>query len=276
MPYADIEARRRVQRESQRRRRERLNAERLSNCPPAPSPVDSLAEFLETLTVSQGPAAGEPFRLLPWERDFLAGAFADDVDTAALTLGRGNGKSALVAGLAAAAVVGPLAQPRGEVVAVASSFAQAKIVYRFARDYLRPWTDAAPERYRVLDSQSAALIEDRETGASLRCIGSDPKRAHGLGPRLILADEPAQWPVNFAEPMYAALATSRGKVEDSRLIALGTRPANGGSWFARLLEGGPHVFAQVHAAPPDAAIGAPETWERATLRSPTFRRSGRP
>ena len=270
MPYADIEARRRVQRESHRRRRERLKAARLASCPPAPSPVETLAAFLETLTVSQGPAAGEPFMLLPWEARFLRGAFAPDVDSAALTLGRGNGKSALVAGLAAAAVVGPLAQPRGEVVAVASSFAQAKIVYRFARDYLRPWTDAAPERYRVLDSQSAALIEDRETGASLRCIGSDPKREHGLGPRLILADEPAQWPVNFAEPMYAALATSRGKVEDSRLIALGTRPADAGHWFSRLLEGGPGVYAQVHAASAEAPPFAAETIEAANPSLPYF------
>ena len=270
MPYADIEARRRVQRESQRRRRERLKAERLASCPPAPSPVETLAAFLETLTVSQGPAAGEPFMLLPWERDFVAGAFAPDVDTAALTLGRGNGKSALCAAIAAAAVVGPLATRRGACIAVASSFAQARIIFDHARDYLRPWTDAAPERYRVLDSQSAALIEDRETGALLRCIGSDPKRAHGLAPRLILADEPSQWPVNFSEPMYSALSTSRGKIPDSRLIALGTRPASGASWFAGLLEGGPGVYAQVHAADAQAPPFEPSTWETANPSLPYF------
>ena len=32
------------------------------------------------------------------------------------------------------------------------------------------------------------------TGARVRCIGSDPRRAHGLAPVLVLADEPAQWP----------------------------------------------------------------------------------
>ena len=263
MPYRDILKRREAVSKSKRKRRERERLERLASRPPAPSPVDTLAAFLETLTVSQGPNAGANLKLLAWQRRFIAGAFADGIDTAALTVARGNGKSALCAGLAAAAVVGPLAVRRGACLVVASSFAQARIIFEYARDFMAPWVDANPERYRVNDSQSAALIEDRETGALVRCIGSDSRRAHGGGPRLMLADEPAQWPPNFAEAMYAALATSRGKIEDARLIALGTRPASGASWFARLLEGGPHVYAQVHAAPPDAPPFAPETWETA-------------
>ena len=207
--------------------------------------------------------------MLPWERDFLAGAFAAGVDTAGLSIGRGNGKSALVAAIAAAAVAGPLAVRRGECIAVASSFLQAKIIFRFTLDFLAPWIEAEPTRWRVLDSQSAARIEDRETGAALRCIGSHPHRAHGLLPSLVLADEPAQWGAS-GEAMYSALATSLGKLADARLIALGTRPAGGGSWFARLLEGGPHVYAQVHAAAPDAPIDDAETWETANPSLPYF------
>ena len=262
MPFADIEKRRKASRDANRRRRARERDERAAKLPAAPSPVDSLAAFIETLTVSQGERAGANFELLAWERRFLAGAFGPDVDSAGLSVARGNGKSALVAGLAAAAVVGPLAVRRGECIAVASSFLQAKIVYRFALDYLAPWLAAEPERYRVLDSQSAALIEDRETGAVLRCIGSDPRRAHGLAPRLVLCDEPAQWGPSGAA-MFAALSTSLGKIEGARLVALGTRPANAAHWFARLLEGGPGVYAQCHAAPPDAPIGDAETWQRA-------------
>jgi len=267
MPYADIEKRRKASRDANRRRRA---YERAAKRTAPPSHVDSLADFIETLVVGQGERSGERFQLLPWERRFLAGAFAEDVDSAGLSVARGNGKSALVGAIAAAAVVGPLAVRRGECIAVASSFAQARIIFDHARDYLRPWTDAEPDRWRVLDSQSAARVEDRETGAVLRCIGSDPKRAHGLAPRLILADEPSQWPVNFSEAMYAALSTSRGKIPDARLIALGTRPAGGGSWFSRLLEGGSGVYAQVHAAPADAALDDVSAWERANPSAPHF------
>ena len=270
MPYASIEKRRTASKDSNRRRRESERAKRAAKLPAPPSPVDSLADFLETLTVSQGAEAGANLKLLPWERRFIAGAFADGVDTSALSVARGNGKSALVAGLAAAAVVGPLAVRRGACLVVASSFAQARIIFDFALAYMAPWIDANPERYRVNDSQSAALVEDRQTGALVRCIGSDSRRAHGGAPALILADEPAQWPPNFSESMYSALATSRGKIEDARFIALGTRPAGGAGWFARLLEGGPGVYAQVHAAPPEAPPFEPSTWETANPSLPYF------
>lgn len=270
MPYRSKEAAREASKRRMAAMRARRRAQAAEARPRAPRAVADLAAFIETLTVGQGDRTGARFELLPWERDFLAGAFAPDVDSAALTLGRGNGKSALVGAVAAAAVAGPLAVPRAEVVCVASSFAQARIIYEHARDYLRPWTAAEPDRWRVLDSQSAARIEDRETGAALRCIGSDPKRAHGLAPRLILADEPAQWPVNFSEKMHAALATSRGKISAARLIALGTRPAGGSGWFARLLEGGPGVYTQLHAAEPDADPFEPSTWEAANPSLPYF------
>ena len=82
----------------------------------------------------------------------------------------------------------------------------------------------------------------------MRCIGSDPRRAHGLRPALVLADEPAQWEHTKSDAMLAALRTGLGKVPGSRLIALGTRPADPNHWFAKLLDGGA-AYAQTHAVP---------------------------
>ena len=95
------------------------------------------------------------------------------------------------------------------------------------------------DRYRVWQTGQLARIEDRETGAMIRCLGSDPRRAHGLAPSLILADEPAQWPRSSGERMVAALMTALGKIQDARLIALGTRPAGTDHWFAKALAGAP-------------------------------------
>ena len=85
-----------------------------------------IENWLERLTVTQGPRAGERFELLPWQRRFLRGAFRSGVQRSAVTCGRGNGKSGLVAALATLYLGGPLAQPRGEVVVLASSFGQAR------------------------------------------------------------------------------------------------------------------------------------------------------
>ena len=57
-----------------------------------------IQRYIEGLTLSQGRYAGQPFKLLPWEKRFLRGAFKPGVMDAALSLGRGCGKTTFVAG----------------------------------------------------------------------------------------------------------------------------------------------------------------------------------
>ena len=192
--------------------------------------MTDLHRYLSGLTVTQGRRAGDPLKVLPWQRDFIAGAFAEGVQSAALSVARGNGKTALLSGIAAATLDGPLAVPRGETVIVASSFSQARIAFDHVRAFMADQLKDR-HRWRIQDTAQQASIEDRETGARVKVIGSDPKRAHGLAPVLVLADEPAQWPTSTGERMVAALRTSAGKQPHFRFVALGTRrrPAITGS-----------------------------------------------
>ena len=91
--------------------------------------VQNLIDYLSDLTVSQGRLAGQPFEVLPWQKRFVMGAFRPGVQSAALSVARGNGKTALLSGIAAATLDGPLAISRGETVIVASSFEQARIAF---------------------------------------------------------------------------------------------------------------------------------------------------
>ena len=220
-----------------------------------------LERYLSTLTVTQGRAAGDPLTVLPWQRRFIAGAFADGVQSAALSVARGNGKSTILSGIAAATLDGPLAVPRGETVIVASSFSQARICFDHIRAFMAGRL-ADRTRWRIQDTAQQASIEDRETGARVKVIGSDPKRAHGLAPVLVLADEPAQWPASTGERMVAALRTSAGKQPHFRFVALGTRPASGDHWFAKMLAGGSD-YAQSHAAEADDPKFRVATWRKA-------------
>ena len=83
----------------------------------------ALVGWLGKLTLSGGDLDGQKFEVWPWERKFILGTFGQS-GNAALSLGRGNGKSAFVAALAAAVVCPgtPLHGVRREVVCVASSF----------------------------------------------------------------------------------------------------------------------------------------------------------
>ena len=199
--------------------------------------ADGLIDFIETLIVPNGRHQGERMTVLPFQRRFVRGAFGQK-DDSALTVARGAGKTTLNAAILTAALVGPLAQEQAESVLVASSFEQSLIGFRLILSFMRPWFDAEPHRFRIQDSVNRASIVDRHTGASVRVLGSDPKRLHGLQANLLLLDEVAQWPSNQIDSMIAALETSRGKIEGSRLIWIGTRPASETHPFAKALNGG--------------------------------------
>ena len=222
-----------------------------------------LIDFVGRLRLVGGDHDGAEFEVLRWQRQFLHGVFRQPGD-AALSVGRGNGKSCLVAGLACCVVdpAGPLHGNRREVVVVASSFTQSKIIFEDVVAFLGARHDLGDrELWRRQDSQNIATLEFRPTGARIRCLGSDPRRAHGIRPALALLDEPAQWPPTTSARMLAAVRTSLGKVPASRLVALGTRPASEGHWFARLLESAP--YSQCHAARPGDPPFQRRTWKRA-------------
>ena len=185
-------------------------------------------------------------RPLPWQARFLRGLSRPGVTTAALSVARSNGKSWLAAKLARDYLLGR--RRDSEAVVVASSYTQAKIIFRYTLAMVREAghdpTDRRAWWYR--DSVTTALLRSRETGQAVRALGCDPKRAHGRVFGLALMDEPAQWPRGSRDAMLAAIDTGAGKVVGSRIVALGTRPA-GDHWFADWLAGGAD-FVQCHAA----------------------------
>ena len=225
------------------------------------SHIRILRAYLEGLSLDDG----SPLKLLGWERRFIRGAFSTKGDSA-LSVARGNGKTALVAALACAVVDpdGPLHAWRAEVVCAASSFAQGKIIFEDLVCYLERLDHDLSDRklWRRQDSQNVATLEHRPTGARVRCIGSDPKRAHGLRPTLALLDEPAQWEAAKRDAMIAAIRTGLGKRPGSRLIALGTRPADEGHWFSKMLDGAA-AYAQTHAAGIEDPPFQVKTWRKA-------------
>ena len=228
-----------------------------------------LAAYIETLTISQGRHAGQPFQLLPWERRYIRGAFKPGVMDAALSLARGGGKTTFTAAIAAATVDvgGPLVQPRASNVVVASSFLQAKIAFDHVLAFMQPtlakYGRGPKGRFRVNDTVNSAMIRDTITGASLKCIGSDAQRMMGNAPALVLADELAFWPAGNVDSMISALETSRGKIPDSRVLYLGTRAASGTHPFEKMLLPGGCDYRQVHAADPSDNPFSIVTWRKA-------------
>ena len=192
--------------------------------------------------------------LLGFQKRWIRAAFAPEVQIAALSIPRGNGKTALAGQLAALAIRpgSPTFEPGVAVLAVSASLEQSRELLTFARSALQDCEDD----YRWLDSGQRLAVTHKATKTKLRILSSSGKRAMGLANfSTIFADEPGSWTAREGALMFDALRQSLGKREGQRLIMIGTRsPAEPGSWWPALLDGGsgPGTHVEVLAAPDDA------------------------
>ena len=226
--------------------------------------ASQIIDYISSLRLSGGDHDGKLFEVLGWEKRFIRGAFRQPGD-AALTVGRGCGKTGLVAGLATAVVdpSGPLHRRRREVVCVASSFDQSRVIFEDVLAFLGDKYDLGDRAvWRRQDSANRAVLEYRASGCKIKCVGSDPAKMHGSRANIVLADEPSQWDHAKSERMLSAIRTGLGKSPNSRLVALGTRPSDESHWFSRMLNSA-SCYSQVHAARPDD----PPFWLRSIRRA---------
>lgn len=223
-----------------------------------------LTNWMFGLKVPTGPRAGEHFEVLPWQERFFRMVEREPGDLA-LGVAKGNGKTTTAAAIATACVQpeGPLHIRGAETVIVASGVRQAGIVYADVLAMLFP--DGRPRRndatWRVRNNSQLRRVDHRPSRASVEVIGSSPRRATGLRPLLVLADEPASWPQgSVGDQLLAAIRTSLGKQPGSRLIALGTRPGDREHWFELMLREGPSLC---FAADPSGDVADPKVWAAA-------------
>ena len=209
--------------------------------------------------VTQGVGVGEPLVLLPWQTSWIAELDANVRRVSALSVARGAGKTTLVAGLGAAAVAGPWRQPRGLALIVGSTYKQARLCFQHALSFLAPLIKEQPGRWRILDSEHQAVVSDKLSGSALEAREATPASLSGPAPALVIADEGASWRPTQSESMYSVLRTSLGKLPNSRMLCIGTRPTDTTHWFEKLLQ----RTGTVYAAPADCAIDDESAWHAA-------------
>ena len=232
-----------------------------------PSVGNQIIEHIAGLKLVGGDRDGEKFDVLPWERNFIRYIFSRP-GNGFLSLARGNGKSAIVAAIAECVIdpVGPLHGNRHEVVCVAASFEQSRIVFEDCLSFLTGQGYDLDDRtvWQKQNSANRAWLEYKPTGARIRCLGSNPATMHGLRPKLAILDEPAQYSPQDRDKVLAAISTGLGKVPGSRMIALGTRSSDPSHWFSRMLESPPaDSYAMTYAADPDDDPFSAKIWAKA-------------
>ena len=190
--------------------------------------------------------------LLPWQRRFVRNATRPGVDTAALSLPRANGKTALAGHILRRCMTpgDPLHKAGAEYLLLAGSVDQARLTFRFIRPALE-----ATGAYRFVDSMRALGITHKATGTRLRVLSSNGKTAMGIvGCPLCVCDEPGTWEVVGGTLMFDALQTAMGKPGSTlRVVYIGTlAPARAG-WWHDLVEAGSGGSTYVQALQADPA-----------------------
>lgn len=204
---------------------------------PDATPADRAMAFLQGLRVPEGPNAGKPVALAPFQRRFIEGAMAEGTANAVLSIGRGNGKSAITAGLALAGLVGVWdRQPRREIIAAARTRDQGRIIWDFVAGFAA--TLPLDLQRRLIYRRAPRLeieYEGDDGGHVLRVIAADGKSALGGAPTMAILDERGHWALDRGDELEHALLSGLGK-RDGRAFLISTSAADDTHPFSKWID----------------------------------------
>lgn len=148
--------------------------------------------FIETFCiVPEGAKVGTLIVLSSFQKKFIKAIYDNKHGTtkAYLSIARKNGKTALIAALVLAHLVGPEAKQNTQIVSGAMSREQASIVFKLASKMVQQ-NPALAEIVRIVDSRKELF--GLPMGTEYKALAAEGKTAHGLSPVLAILDEVGQ------------------------------------------------------------------------------------
>ena len=238
---------------------------------PGLSRAGRVIAFLEDLPITAGKLAGTKMTIRPWQREFLEAVYAESGDgrrpirTAVLSMARKNGKTQLAAGLALCHLMGPEAEPRGEVYSAALTRDQAAKLFDEMCAILAAHAEL-DDRANIIrfNKQIEVLIGDG-VGSRYAALSADAGSKMGLSPSFVVYDELGSAP---NRDLFDALDTATGARDNPLMMCISTQAAADHHVFSELIDYGlrvqsgdvedPSFHLTLYAAPQDA-----DPWDRA-------------
>jgi phage terminase large subunit-like protein len=261
---------------SRRRRGRPTNSERLLVVRKNRKRAQDVIDFIELLTVPSGIGKGKPFKLQPWQKEFIRAIYEPHrngkriVRRAILSLARKNGKTALIAAIALAHLVGPERELHGEIYSAANDRDQAAIVFKFAQQIV----ELEPELQELIEVvKSTKTMIARDTGSIYRAVSAEAGTKHGYSPSVVIFDELAQ---AKTRDLYDVLDTSFGAREEPLFIVISTQSNDPEHVLSKLIDDGlagidPSIVCHLHAAKEDCNLEDEAEWYKANPALGTFR-----
>lgn len=212
-----------------------------------------------------GEGQGGPLLLREWQREFIRDVYAPHdvrgrrhVRRAVLSIARKNGKTALIAALVLAHLVGPEAITNGEIYSAANDREQAAQVFKVCRQIV----EADPELAALLKVvPSTKSIVCYGNGSVYRAISAEAGTKHGLNPSVVIYDELAQ---ARDRDLYDVLDTAMGARQEPLFIVISTQSNDPQHILSELIDDGlnsddPTTVTHLYAVPDEVE----DIWDEA-------------
>ena len=236
---------------------------------------EKVCAFIERFCiVPEGKSVGQPIKLMPFQRDFILAIYDNPKGTsrAYLSVARKNGKSALIAGILLAHIVGPEARQNSQIISGARSRDQASLVFRLAEKMVR-LSPRLSSLVKIIPSQKSLV--GLALNVEYKAISAEAGTAHGLSPVLAILDEVGQ--VRGQQDAFIeAIETAQGAHDDPLLIAISTQAATDGDLFSIWLDDAKNakdkrIVSHVYTAPENCEVMDREAWKAANPAMGVFR-----
>jgi len=213
--------------------------------------------------VPDGRDVGKPIRLLDFQRAFLVDVFDNPHGTrrAILSVGRKNGKTALIGALMLAYVVGPLHQANAQVFSAALSREQASLIFALMAKMVRLDQDLMD---RIAVKDSTRELHCAETGVHFRALSAEASTALGTSPLMFVFDElgAVDGPVcELFDALHSGQAAHTAPIE----FIISTQSAQDSHILSAMIDDAltgedPHTICHLHTAPANCDLLDESAW----------------
>lgn len=237
--------------------------------------ADKVIAFIERYCfVPEGALVGQPIKLEEFQLDFIRGVYDNHNGTShgILSIGRKNGKTALIACLLLAHLVGPVAIQNSQIVSGALSREQASLVFNLAVKMIQ----LNPKLSNIISIKpSGKRLIGLPMNVEYRALAADGRTAQGLSPVLAILDEIGQ--IQGPQSAFVdAITTAQGAHKNPLLLSISTQAANDGDLLSIWIDDAktsndPHTVCHVYSADKDLKITDPKAWKQANPALGVFR-----
>ena len=244
-------------------------------------PGEEVIACIETFCrVPEGQRVGQPMELVDFQKKFILDVYDNPSRTrrAILSMGRKNGKTALLAAILLAHIVGPRAEQNSQIVSGALSREQAAILIRHAANMIRQ--DETLSELTSITPSSKRII-GLPGYVEYQALAAEGGSNMGLSPVLAVFDETGQ--VKGApgsgtrgQDFLSAIMTSQGAHTNPLQIFISTQASADADVFSTLIDDAvlskdPKTVVHLYAADPDCDLLDEEQWKKANPAVGLFR-----